>query len=415
MLEDLFSLFQTEFYMKVWGAVFLTWPIWLPLILINLLFSTWFTYKRREWMREQGGVLLEIKLPREILKTPLAMELVLSGIWEDVNGTVTGVFLKGCVRDWFSLEIISIGGEVRFFIWMLPKWRNIVESRIYAEYPGVEIFETKDYSLDVVYDPATMNVGGIQTALVKPDAYPIKTYVDYELDKEGREQDETVDPLQLMLEYFGSIKPGEQLWVQILIQGHRKESLGKDAKIFGHKSDWKDGVKTEIKKVIEEEAFVKPAEGKPATLQHLTKTQDETIDAIQRNFGKLPFECMMRLLYTAKLDVYDRMKTAGLIGSMRHFGSRNLNGIKPTFFLPDYPWEDFREGKKTRRKKQFLEAYKRRSIFNPPYKQLFGAKPYILTAEELATIYHFPGAVVTTPTLTRIPSKKAEAPSNLPV
>jgi len=42
-------------------------------------------------------------------------------------------------------------------------------------------------------------------------------------------------------------------------------------------------------------------------------------------------------------------------------------------------------------------------------------KPYILTTEELATIYHFPGSVSTTPNLNRVPSKKAEAPSNLPL
>ena len=399
--------------MKVWGAVFATWPIWLPFILISLLFNTWFSYKRRKWIKEQGSVLLEIKLPREIQKTPLAMELVLNGIWEDVNGTMTEVFLEGRVRDWFSLEIVSIGGQVRFFIWLLPKWRNIVESRIYAEYPGVEIFEAKDYSLDVVFDPTKINIWGITTALVKPDAYPIKTYVDYELDKEGREQEETIDPMQLMLEYLGSLKPGEQAWVQIMIQAHRKEGFTNDARIFP-KPDWREGVKTEIKKIIEEESFFPQKEGQ-TTLTRLTKTQDDTIIAIERNVGKLAFNSMMRILYTAPIDIYDKMKSPGLIGSMRHFASKNLNGIKPKWFSGiDYPWRDFRDMRKRRNQRTLLDAYKRRSFFNVPYKNLNG-KPYILTTEELATLYHFPGAVVTTPSLPRVPSKKAEAPSNLPI
>ncbi|OHB10946.1 MAG: hypothetical protein A3G05_02295 [Candidatus Zambryskibacteria bacterium RIFCSPLOWO2_12_FULL_45_14] len=413
MIENFISLFQTETYMKVWGAVFATWPIWLPFILISLLFNTWFSYKRRKWIKEQGSVLLEIKLPREIQKTPLAMELVLNGIWEDVNGTMTDVFLEGRVRDWFSLEIVSIGGQVKFFIWLLPKWRNIVESRIYAEYPGVEIFEAKDYSLDVVFDPTKINIWGITTALVKPDAYPIKTYVDYELDKEGREQEETIDPMQLMLEYLGSLKPGEQAWVQIMIQAHRKEGFTNDARIFP-KPDWREGVKTEIKKIIEEESFFPQKEGQ-TTLTRLTKTQDDTIIAIERNVGKLAFNSMMRILYTAPIDIYDKMKSPGLIGSMRHFASKNLNGIKPKWFSGiDYPWRDFRDMRKRRNQRTLLDAYKRRSFFNVPYKNLNG-KPYILTTEELATLYHFPGAVVTTPSLPRVPSKKAEAPSNLPI
>jgi hypothetical protein len=38
-----------------------------------------------------------------------------------------------------------------------------------------------------------------------------------------------------------------------------------------------------------------------------------------------------------------------------------------------------------------------------------------MTTEELATIYHFPGDVSKTPTLSRITAKKAEPPANLPI
>jgi hypothetical protein len=58
-----------------------------------------------------------------------------------------------------------------------------------------------------------------------------------------------------------------------------------------------------------------------------------------------------------------------------------------------------------------LDSYKRRSYFFYPYK----FTPLILTNEELATLYHFPGEVASTPGLPRIPSKRAQAPTNLPV
>ena len=158
---------------------------------------------------------------------------------------------------------------------------------------------------------------------------------------------------------------------------------------------------SEVKKIIEEESFVKPAEGKPATLQHLTKTQDETITAIERNAGKLAFNSMIRIVYTAPIDIFDKMKGMGLIGSLRHFASKNLNGIRPKWFSGiEYPWKDFRDTTKKENQRSLLDAYKRRSFFDVPYKHLNG-EPYILTTEELATLYHFPGAVVTTPTLTR--------------
>jgi hypothetical protein len=104
------------------------------------------------------------------------------------------------------------------------------------------------------------------------------------------------------------------------------------------------------------------------------------------------------------------------LGSFRQFGSNSLNGFKPDWYTGyDYPWEDFKGKKKTNNEKKVLEAYKRRSFFNTPFKNFHG-KPFILTTEELATLWHFPSsAVAATPTLNRIPSKKAEAPPNLPI
>ncbi len=370
-------------------------------------------------MREQGGVLLEIKLPRNIDKSPAAMEMVLEGLWEDVVGTLTDVYIKGRVRDWFSLEIVSIGGDVKFFIWGLKKWKNIIESRVYTHYPGAEVFEAEDYARQMFYDPTKMSMSGITTKLNKPDAYPIKTYVDYELDKGNKEQEEIVDPIVPVIEYLGSLKPGELAGIQILIQGHRKEGL-QDTRIFS-KPDWKEGIKKEIKNIIDKESFTKSNKSandksqSPLLLTFLTKTQDKTIEAIERNAGKLAFNTMMRVVYTAPLEIFDKMRLTGLIGSMRQFGSKNLNGIRPDKFMSiEYPWKDFRDREKKRLQRTHIDAYKRRSFFDVPYKHLSG-KPYILTVEELATLFHFPGATATTPTLTRVPSKKAEAPANLPV
>ena len=204
MIEEFISLFQADFYLKVWRFAFATWPVWLPFSLVSLLFNTWFSYKRREFIRAQGSVLLEIRLPKEIERSPAAMEMVLESMWEDVPGSLTDVYMEGAVRNWFSLEIVSIGGEVKFFIWTWPKWRQVVETRIYSQYPGVEIVEAKDYALDLIFDPAKTKVKGITTRLVKEDALPIKTYIDFGLDKTDKEPEQIVDPIAPVLEYLGA-------------------------------------------------------------------------------------------------------------------------------------------------------------------------------------------------------------------
>ena len=80
----------------------------------------------------------------------------------------------------------------------------------------------------------------------------------------------------------------------------------------------------------------------------------------------------------------------------------------------DYPWEDFHSLRTTKNERRLLDAYKRRSFFSYPYRNFHG-KPFVLTTEELATIFHFPGKVAETPTFERIQSRKAEPPANLPV
>ncbi len=416
MFEGLVTLFNNEVFNKAVGIFFSAWPVWAPLILLNLAWHVWLDYIRRAWIQSQGCILLEIRLPKDVAKSPAAMELVLQGIWENANiSTPADAFWDGKLREWFSLEIVSIGGEVRFFIWAFPRWRKIIESRIYAQYPGAEVFEAKDYAIDLKYDPDnTMNAWGVNTALVKADAYPIKTYVEYELDKKtGDEPEEVVDPITPVIEYLGTLKPGETAGIQIIIRAHAKESF-----LYGHlrtKPDWQGDIKKEIEKMVKEEQIAKPAEdSKGITFLNLTKTQTETIAAIQRNAGKLAFDTMIRLMYSAPKDEFDKTRGMGIIGSMRQFGSGTLNGIKPTFFTFTHPWQDYKGIRKKERMTNFLDAYKRRAFFGTPHYHLFG-KPYILTTEEVATLFHLPGAVATTPSLVRAPSKKAEAPANLPV
>lgn len=90
-----------------------------------------------------------------------------------------------------------------------------------------------------------------------------------------------------------------------------------------------------------------------------------------------------------------------------------MNGFRPAHGLGvKYAWLFDRKGEKLiKQKEELLDAYKKRMYFYAPHR----TDHFILNTEELATIFHFPGGVSTTPTFTRIESKKAEAPSNLPI
>jgi hypothetical protein len=417
MLDLFLSVFPPGIFSKVFHVIWVAAPIWATIFLLGLWLHLWVTLKRKEWIKKQGAVLLEVRLPKETFKGPAAMELVLNGFFEPIVGTLFDVYLGGRVRDWFSLEIVSIEGQVKFFIWCLPKWKKVVETRLYAQYPNIEVQEVPDYTMGVHYDPEKMSMFAVHTALTKPDMYPIRTYVDYGLNKRGDEEIEKDDPLTPLLEWMGSLGPGEQCWIQIMIQAHRKETMLEDFVFFPKKSYMDEAkVKKEIQKIFKEKSYSELKEGDKPRLLDLSKVEQETIEAIRRSNDKLAYDTMMRCIYFADKEHFNSMGGLGLIGSMRQFGSRNLNGIKPIFQVPmnAYPWQDFRGIRRNRYRKMILDAYKRRSSFNGLYKG-WQAKPYVLTTEELATLFHFPGSVAATPTLNRIPSKKAEAPANLPI
>jgi len=413
MFDNLIYLLTNETFVSALKTIWKLLPLWLPFILFSLFLQTWLRYKRTKWIKDQDFVLFEIRIPKEITKSPSAMEIVLSSFSSPSTGTFLDVFLKGRVRIWYSLEIVSIEGQVRFFIWASKKLKNNIESQIYAQYPTVEIYEVPDYALSVLYNPSEMSFHGAQFELTKPDPYPIKTYIDYGLEKDPKEEYK-IDPITTVLEYLGSLRAGEQAWIQILIRAHREETLKKDASFF-KKPDWKSRAKDEIKKIIEKDSFVKQAEDKPQTLQHLTDIQKETINAIERSLSKTAFDSMIRVMYLAKKDNFNPANIGGLLGSFKQFSSNHLNGFKPGWTTGfDYPWEDFRGIRTKVGERKILDAYKRRSFFYLPYK-FFHGKPFVLTSEELATIYHFPGQVASTPTFSRIVSKKAEPPPNLPL
>src|SRR5581483_10023686 len=341
-------------------------PIWVPIVILECAFEIWVRYKRYDWIRKQDKVLLEIKLPAETVKSPLAMELVLTGLYQTGGeGTPINRYWEGKVRPWFSLESVSIDGEIHFFIWTFKSQRSVVEANIYAQYPGVEIHDAKDYTEDVFFDPEKFDLAGCRFEATGPDPLPIKTYVDYGLDRDPKEEYK-VDPIAPLIEFMGSIKPGHQAWVQFIIRAHTQEKTPTNDK---YPDKWKDEAKTLIKKIMEEASTEKTEDGKPKIEpSKLTPGQKDRIAAIERALTKIPFDVGIRILYIAPKDIFDRGNGGGLTGSLKQFNAPHLNGFKPAEGMGfDYKWQDWSGKKLLSRKIRHFRAYCERGYFYYPF------------------------------------------------
>lgn len=383
-------------------------PIWLPIFLIVVFFRLWKQYTKAHFIASQDYVLLEIKLPREVMKSPLAMENVLSGLHQGSDGTFLEQWWDGKVRPWWSLEIASIDGQIKFYVWTRRFLQKIVENNFYAQFPDIEVVEADDYTRKVRFDLDETDIWGCDFALLQADPIPIKTYVDYKLDTNPKEE-EKIDPMAHLLEFLGSVGPGEQVWLQIMIRVNKKNK-----KIPGKRNeymDWKGEARQEITKIrANPEETEQTPEG---VIKRLSFGQQETIKAMERSISKQGFDCGIRGVYLAKKGNFNPTMIAGLTSIFRQFSSETLNGFMPTRYLTkyDYPWQDFREMRQNKDRYRVFDAFRKRSWFHEPYKTPY----FVLNTEELATIYHLPSQAIQTPTLDRIPSTRQGAPANLPL
>jgi len=111
--------------------------------------------------------------------------------------------------------------------------------------------------------------------------------------------------------------------------------------------------------------------------------------------------------------VFDPNILAIATGIAEHseYGAHFIQSIQ---LIPDLDINMLDHLKKKKEKMMFL--YRNRSFFYPEfYPGGYEYTPFVMTTEELATIYHFPGDVSRTPTLSRITAKRAEPPANLPI
>ncbi|MDH5442649.1 MAG: hypothetical protein OEX08_03580, partial [Candidatus Nomurabacteria bacterium] len=320
---------------------------------------------------------------------------------------------KGQLRAWFSLEIVSVEGNVYFFIRTQSKFRFAIESQIYAQYPSAEISEVDDYVKYTEKYIATnqWSMFGVEWKLSKEDAYPIKTYVDYGLDKANVDVEEKIDPLSGVIEMMGSLGKGEQLWVQILVQA-TQDRFEKEG-TFVKKQNWVKEADKLIEKLIKEKGskIVGEEKKEERDLAKMTKLEKDVLEAVERSTTKPGFDVGIRTMYLSPKDYFRPPIIQALLGMFRQFNTPHLNGFKIGSATGiSYPWEGW-GNKVENMKEDMFEAYMERGWFYRPNRR----DPFVLNTEELATIFHFPGRAIETPTFERVESTKAEPPANLPM
>ncbi len=406
---------------------------WIPIALtiVHGLLQVWKNHKQGEFLSKQKYVMLAIDVPAMTEQTPKSMENLFAMLASSYSGpTFKEEWIIGKVQTTFSFEIVSTDGYVQFLVRLQPKFRDALEAAIYAHYPDAEIAEVEDYARDfpTKFPNDTHDMWGSEFKLKNPEIFPIRTIRDFEdpITKEIK------DPLGQILEQMAKMRPGENFWVQYLLEPCNNDWQKAGGtfinKVYGiekppTESGFTAGLRTLVS--VPDAVLAKtlgitigdlflgaPPKAKEADQWRafkLTSVEKEQTAEVLEKISKPGFKVKVRVLYVARKEAFNKGGRVLMIkGMFNQYANSYLNSFG--FFgqsMPkdDYFWQVWEYAKK---QETLMKAYVNRDPST-------GANGLVLNSEELATLWHFPMIGVKAPMIRKAEARRAEPPIGLPV
>lgn len=370
------------------------------LIILGLIIAARTAYARFEankakeeyeaWKASQQYTMLQIWVPKDNDKTPLAAEQFFSSLH--------GIFTESAkFQPQVSFEIVGMSKFIHFYVYVPTYLKEFVEGQLYAQYPEAEIKEAEDY----IGFADSKSIALAELSLTKEGVYPIKTFNNF-----------TVDPLAGITGVLGNIKDDENLWLQCivkpvaddwqdfgvkLVKAKREgKSLEEPSKFFKFLQSIANFILfvirsgSNISSGSEEKSSASAPSGGEETSK-LPTPQEAALKGVEEKITKLGFEVKLRVLATSIDEPSARGKVESMVGAFKQFNTTNMNGFKIG---------EVSNGAEA------LSVYQARE---------FDDKGYTLNTEELASIFHLPSASVATPSIVWAGSKKGEPPADLPI
>ena len=413
----------------IWHSVLIAWSeVWwivLPLIAIFIFWDFWLLYLHVRFAKSVRWKLLEIKIPKNVLKTPKAMEQIFAAAHAPYSyGFVPfDKYWKGKEESWMSFELVGRAGESHFYLRVPAEFQHMMESAIYGQYPEAEIVEVDDYlkSFPEVLPNKEIDLSGFEEMLRGPNYLPIRTYLSFEDPTEERR----LDTISSIMEIMAKLRDDEQVWYQLVVrptgEEFKEEGQKKINQILGIEAKEKKqglfagfGPGVTLGEVVRAPfehpgSVIKKKEETQRAMRFIISPGEKDItEAIEEKTAKIALEATPRFLYITKQGGVDQGVIMSLHGFVRQFNTQNLNSLKPNSSKTTASYAVRGLFKKTRirwRKRMIYEDYRN---ITP------SSKRSILNIEELATIYHFPIATVSTTELEKIPSRRGSPPAGIP-
>ena len=387
--------------------------------------SAWLFWRQEGYRGRVQWLIMEIKVPREVLKGAKAMDQFLTSLHGLLNlrWGVKETWFDGEITRWFCFEIVGSKQMTRLFVRYPATFKHMFTSMFFAAYPEVELVECEDYIHELPPTYAELNARdmelyGLEIYTKNASAYPIQTYVEHE-KLVGDEKGRIIDPIANVLEVIGKLKEEETIWIQLLASPDVIP-------------DWT--WKPEAEKILDK--FENPVDeahsGSAGQIRFRFRTpgEDEAIQKIDDKRSKPCFETVIRMLYVAPRNIFNHQTLyRGIFGFFQQFKNEHQIFKKNFHTRTKSEWFMFPFGfpsvRLRMKRMKLYDEYRRRFV---PEETLFGKlmnshllqwciyhHVSIFGADELATLFHIPtNVVLTQSSMDRVESKRLPSPTNLP-
>ena len=316
----------------------------------------WYKWRKRE-KTSLDSVLLQVALPRDNEIKIDAAEQMFASLANISKGS------RFKPRQHISFEIVGKPGDIRFYVHVPNKLRDLVEKQINGIYPDADIVVVDEN------DPKQKGVVGNEYNIFSEDGKV--AFASLSLKKNSYEpikvyKDMSVDSMSLLTAILGKMQNGEGAAIQILLSP------------AGDK--WKKAGRKHI-------GEVKKNESNPEKATYSTDPKE--LEAIENKLGKPGFEVVVRVVVSSSTKEAAQGHLDNIISALNTF-----NGINSF----------------SKSKLRFKGLFMKDFIYR--YWPLRGLTN-VMTSEELASIYHFPNKSITTAGIYWLNSKRAPAPANI--
>ncbi len=408
-----------------WMFTHFAWVV-VILMILKQVPDLWLDWRRGKFAQIQEYLLLTIFIPRTNEYGPKVAEAIFTHLMGALDGKYKfkEKWWQGKFQLSFSFEIISEEGFIQFLIRTPKAFRDLIEASVYAQYQDVQISEVPDYTEELPdnFTPHGFDVWGAEIALAKDIAYPIKTYKNFtdQFSKEFR------DPLTLILEVFSRLGAGEHFWLQLVLMPLGDEWKDKAAeallKMLGRevpkKLTFGDKVYEQALQISEAllTGEYKKAEEKKADdkLSKMAPGERKLVEAVEEKLMQVGLKTKFRVVYWGRKENFSKPKgVAAFLGALGQYKTLNSNSFKPDATTKPNKWI-YKEQSLLKVQTAFIKNFKKRKLGG------LGKKEMILSIEELASLWHFPQAIINKrvmrlPPIKMTTNKKSESPFDIPL